>query len=262
MVTMTPMEALGITKPALEPEMALTADQLHTLDASPKMLAKKIRDGTATVDKVESSLQKRLKIPSKLKDLLLGILLAKKAGLLLGENRATEVFEYADRALTHDKGSPVIWLARGATTLRLERFEEATSSFETASGSRKRFGPRMDKYAPILFRTWSGSSLLHGLAWILNHDLAMAQKGVKDYLRVLDKAKAEDLESAVMVPIDRATEDTVPPELRTALKELELMVRPLSIEDPFESWREFSKEISSVWPKDVSTVDAIGEQRD
>ena len=40
------------------------------------------------------------------------------------------------------------------------------------------------------------------------------------------------------------------------------MVRLLSIKDPFEGWRELGKELSKVWPKDVSAVDAIREQRD
>ena len=50
--------------------------------------------------------------------------------------------------------------------------------------------------------------------------------------------------------------------LKAALDELELMVRLLSIEDPFEGWRELSKEVSKVWPRDVSAVDEIREQRE
>ena len=50
--------------------------------------------------------------------------------------------------------------------------------------------------------------------------------------------------------------------LKAALDELELMVRLLSIEDPFEGWRELTKEISKVWPKGVSALDAVREQRE
>lgn len=253
---------MGITEPTLEPEKALTPEQLHTLDASPKTLAKKIRDGTATVDEVESFLQERPKIPSGLKNLLVGFLSAKKAGLLLRDNRAEEAVACAERALAHDNGSPVNWLAKGAALLQLERFEEATGSFETAFSSRERFGSQIDQYIPILIHSWSGSALLHGLSGLLHQNVAMAQRGVEEYLRVLDEAKAADLESAVMAPSGSAAEDSVPPELQAALEELELMVRLLSIKDPFEGWREFSKEISKVWPKDVSAVDAIREQRE
>ena len=54
----------------------------------------------------------------------------------------------------------------------------------------------------------------------------------------------------------------MPEELREALEELDLMVRLLSIKDPFDGWRALTKEISKVWPEDVSAVDAIREQRD
>ena len=53
-----------------------------------------------------------------------------------------------------------------------------------------------------------------------------------------------------------------PRTLREALEELDLMVRLLSIKDPFDGWRALTKEISKVWPEDVSAVDAIREQRD
>ena len=59
-----------------------------------------------------------------------------------------------------------------------------------------------------------------------------------------------------------AVDETVSKDLKDAMEELKLMVRLLSIKDPFERWREFSKEISTVWPKDVSAVDAIREQRE
>ena len=55
---------------------------------------------------------------------------------------------------------------------------------------------------------------------------------------------------------------TVSSNLKDAMDELKLMVRLLSIEDPFDRWREFLKEISEVWPKDVSAVDAIRGQRE
>ena len=57
-------------------------------------------------------------------------------------------------------------------------------------------------------------------------------------------------------------DDTVPANLKDAMEELGLMVKLLSIEDPFEGWREFSKEISKVWPEGVSAVEAVREQRE
>ena len=71
--------------------------------------------------------------------------------------------------------------------------------------------------------------------------------------------KADDLAHMVL---NLAVEQPVSEELQESLNELELMVRLLSIENPFDAWRALTKEISKVWPKDVSAVDAIREQRD
>ncbi len=261
MVAMTPREALGIMEPTLEPEKALTKEQLVALDASPKTLAKKIRDGTASVEKVENYLNKQLEIPPELRDSLLGFLLAQKARLSLREDRAKEAAEYAQRALVHDDGSPANWLAQGAVLLWLERFDEATASFESAFLSRKRFGTQVRKHLPTLLKSWSGCALLHGLSGILRQDVTTAQKAVKEYLHVLNESRSVALESAIMVPVSTATKDNVPPELQAAIDELALMVRLLSIEDPFDGWRELSKEVSKVWPEGISAVDAIREQR-
>ena len=260
MVAMTPREALGITVPTLEPEKALTTEQLHALGTWPKKLVKAIRDGTASVPAVEDYLQKQ-PIPPELKGPLLGFLFAQKARLSLRDDRAKEAVIYAEQALAHDKDSPANWLAMGAAQLWLELYDEAIGSFESAFLTRKRFGTQLKQHLPMLLKSWSGCALLYALSGIIQQDVAIAGKGVREYLRVLDEAKVLNLENSVTAPIGKATGDLVPPELQADLDELELMVRLLSIEDPFDRWREFSKEISSVWPENVSAVDAIREQR-
>jgi len=51
-------------------------------------------------------------------------------------------------------------------------------------------------------------------------------------------------------------------DIQEALEELELMIRLLSIKDPFEGWRALTKELTKVWPTGVSAVDAVREQRE
>ena len=46
------------------------------------------------------------------------------------------------------------------------------------------------------------------------------------------------------------------------IQEWNLLVKLMAIKDPFDRWRAFTKEISKVWPRGVSAVDAIREQRD
>ena len=62
--------------------------------------------------------------------------------------------------------------------------------------------------------------------------------------------------------LNLAVELPVPEDIQAGLEELSLMVRLLSITDPFEGWRALTMGISKVWPKGLSAVDAIREQRD
>ena len=48
---------------------------------------------------------------------------------------------------------------------------------------------------------------------------------------------------------------------KEAFKEFQLSVRLLSIRDPFKGWKALSREVSKRWPKNVSAVQAIREQR-
>ena len=100
--------------------------------------------------------------------------------------------------------------------------------------------------------------MLRGLYGILERNLSEAEQGVEEYIHVSTEAHNEDLAGSLM-PLK--LEKTVSKDLNDAMEELILMVKLLSIKDPFDRWREFSKEISSVWPNDVSAVDAIREQR-
>jgi len=94
----------------------------------------------------------------------------------------------------------------------------------------------------------------------LQHDSRELQKGVDEYLGVLEKARAENLGDAATVYLKAAEPASV--ELQEVIEEWELAVRLLSIKDPFEGWRALTKEISKVWPAGVSAVDAVREQRE
>ncbi|PKB58643.1 MAG: hypothetical protein BZY83_06210 [SAR202 cluster bacterium Casp-Chloro-G2] len=241
--------------------MALTAKQLRALDPWPESLVTAINSGTASADGVEEYLREVSALPG-LQSPLLGFLSAQKSRLLLRDGQAEEAFAHAEQALAHDNGSPANWLVKGEALSSLERYDEASDSFESAFSTRKRHGSKAKDYLPMILKSWSGCALLQGLSGIINQDLNIAQNGVHEYLRVLGEAKSEGLEDAVMVPLSAASKTTAPPELNAALDELALMVKLLSIKDPFEGWREFSKEISKVWPKGLSAVNAIREQRE
>ena len=89
-----------------------------------------------------------------------------------------------------------------------------------------------------------------------------AERGVHEYLKLKPLASEVGLLGSVITPADKKAIKRMPKVQREVFEELELMVRLLSIKNPFHRWREFTKEISKVWSADVSAVDAIREQRE
>ena len=156
------------------------------------------------------------------------------------------------------KETPSTWALKGTGLLQVERIDEALAAFQKAFELREEFGPQKQAYLNDLIFTWSASALLRGLYGILEQDVSEAQKGVEEYINVSSKAHAVDLEASLL-PLE--VNKTVSRDLKDGMEELKLMVKLQSIKNPFDRWREFSKEISAVWPEDVSAVDAIREQR-
>ena len=75
---------------------------------------------------------------------------------------------------------------------------------------------------------------------------------------MLVKAKKDNIE---YLALNSAMEEPMPEDIKMGLTELELMVRLLSIKDPFERWETFTNDMSKVWPDNVTAVDAAREQR-
>jgi len=198
-------------------------------------------------------------LPDSKKQPTLDYLLCKKAWLASEEGRLEEALRLYEEALEVAGESPSTWALKGAALLQLEKIDEAFQAFQRAYSLRDNFGPQKQGYLKDLFAVWSATALLMGLFGILEQHIGEAQKGAVEYIDLLQKAKNENLESFV---VNLAIEQPLSDEVKDALEELELMVRLLSIKDPFEGWRELGREISKVWPKGVSAVDAVREQRE
>lgn len=221
-------------------------------------IAEATRKGTVTVEQIDSFIHEHLDLlgPSQ-KQRLLAFLLSKKAFLLLRDGYEEESLKAYEQALEVAE-EPSTWALKGAALLQMDRTDEAFDAFRNAFLLRDRFGLQKREYLSDLIVGWSTGALLRGLFGILEQDVSEAQKGVEEYINVSSKARAEGLEASVM-PLE--VEKPVPTNLNDAMEELKLMVRLLSIEDPFDGWRELSKEVSKVWPEGLSAVDAIREQR-
>lgn len=227
-------------------------------------LRQRIKDGSASVDEIEALLHDGVSVAAQMKPDLLEFLLLKKAWLLINLDRADEALQPIQRALSVNGDSPKAWIANACALLGTQHYDEALNAFERVYALKGKFGKAKTQYLTRLFQGWSGCALLLALGGILYDDLRESQKGVTEYLRVVDQAVNEKLPNAIMKPLtsDPSSLEISDLELREAIEELELMVRLLSIKDPFEGWRELTKEITKVWPKGVSAVDAIREQRE
>lgn len=259
-MTIAPLaEKLGlkIFPESLKSEFA--TDELGVVETASSSLVESIRNDTLSVRQIDSFVEDSLDlVPASARANVLAHLLSKKAWLLFRDGQEEEGLIEYDKALTV-KEQPSTWALKGAALVQLDRLDEAFEAFQNAHSLRERFGPQKQAYLIDLFGGWSTAALLRGLSGILQEDIQEAKKGVDEYIHVLHRAKGDNLASAVL---NLAVELPVSDDLRAALEELELMVRLLSINDPFEGWRELAKEITKVWPKGVSAVDAIREQRE
>ena len=281
------MVALTLLKPVWEAlEQSVLQEHAADLQTSSPGLAKSIREGTVTLGEIDSFLRKGLQLPPDLKSYLL----SKKAHLLSEEGRFEEALEQYDVALGIQE-APSTWLIKGTTLLQAGRVDEAIQAFRRAYSLKDKLGKQRQGYLADMCKVWSTVALYRGLFdGVLGNNATELGKNVNEYLEVREIARDEDLEDAVASlpfpeqfmedftealwtsvakeyaakgqPVPANAVEKAQKELQDALEELELAVRLLSIKDPFEGWRAFTKEISKVWPEGVSAVDAIREQRE
>ena len=233
-------------------------EQEDSIKSASSYLADRIRKDTVVAEDIDSFIEKALDLlPISKQPAVLEFLLARKGMLLFNAGAFDKGLKLYDEAL-NAKETPSTWALKGTGLLQLERLDEAFEAFQTAFELREEFGPRKQAYLNDLISAWSASALLRGLYGILEQNITEAQKGVNEYINVSSQARADGLK-ALEMPLEAA--ETASADLRAAMDELKLMVKLFSIKNPFDRWREFSKEISSVWPDDVSAADAIREQR-
>lgn len=250
------IEELGLKKVLEKLNQASIQEVPAGLRTLPARLVKSIRGGTVTVEEIDSCFKKAPQITPDQKEYLL----RKKAWLLVCQDRSEEALQSCEEALKVNEESPLIWIAKGTALFALDRPGEAFQAFQQAYLLREHFGPQKQENLKMLLQRWSTAASLWGVLAILQQDSRELQKGVEEYLGVLDKGRAENLGDAATVYLK--AEEPVSDELQEVIEEWELAVRLLSIKDPFDGFRALAKEVSKVWPKDVSAVDAIREQRD
>jgi len=235
------------------------AEHEDSVIAASAYLANRIREDTVVAEDIDTFIKDTLiLLPRSKQPDILEYLLAKNGILLCQAGAIENGLGYYDEALGV-KETPSTWALKGMALLQVDRLDEVFEAFEKAFELRAEFGAKKQAYLNDLINAWSTSAQLRGLGGILELDVSEAQKGVKEFLHISSKANGESLGASLSRLV---VHETASVKLKAAVEELELMVRLLAIDDPFDGWRELSKEISKVWPKNVSAVGAIREQRE
>jgi len=142
---------------------------------------------------------------------------------------------------------------KGVTLGELGQYKEALACFDEAI-----------KLKPDFAGAWynKGEALQKlGLESISSGDM----KGAEERALQLVKLKSEAAKDGMAEVVNEAVLEFKGGLSKKELKlfdEFEVMFTFLAIEDPFERWRFLKREIGKRWPKGVSAVEAIREQRE
>ena len=150
-----------------------------------------------------------------------------------------------------------VWVFRGAPLVSLGRIQEAIESLEKAFARRSLCS---NSGIWSLYYSSAVVLLLLGVTSIEVRSLPDLETMTKAFIWWREQARRDSQDSAFGEGEEAAEKLTT--EKTEAYEEFMLSVRLGSIEDSFEGWRALAQEISKVWPKDVSAVEAIREQRD
>ncbi|MFH1560678.1 MAG: tetratricopeptide repeat protein [Chloroflexota bacterium] len=151
-----------------------------------------------------------------------------------------------------------VWVFRSAPLVSLGRVQEARESLEEAYLRRHTYSPSV---IWSLYFYGAMLSLRLGVSSVEARSLPDLETATKAFIMWRERARLDN-QVAAFEEAEAAAKEKLATEQSEAYEEFMLSVRLGSIEDPFDRWKELGKEISKVWPKGVSAVEAIREQRD
>ncbi|MBF8303890.1 MAG: repeat:TPR repeat [Dehalococcoidia bacterium] len=169
--------------------------------------------------------------------------------------RYKQALESFNKALELVPNSGIAWLNKGLTLLRLERFEEATTAFEQAY----RFPEMVRNSKTELYTGWSYTLLFGALQAQLAKDLDMVEYWADYWGDVKERSKEDGLAPVMEERITMMKEKLPEKELRAFFKIEKKLHR---MEDPLYRLKALRDSISRKWPKGLSAVEAIREDRD
>ena len=158
---------------------------------------------------------------------------------------------------TKSPASP-LGVLEAASLVALGQATDAVAVYE-------QLNPPPPNAAPVekqtFYQGWARSVMAAGVVAAQEARLSEMESMAHKLIALKDEAQqqgTDEVEKELQELKAAAQHDTT---LEVAIEEFMLLVRLLSIEDPWEAWDALSEEVSKRWPEGVSAVDAVREQR-
>jgi tetratricopeptide (TPR) repeat protein len=176
----------------------------------------------------------------------------------LGElRRYEEALQALNEALRLSPDYAEGWYNKGVALEKLGRFEEARQAWERALALKDQLAERGAK----VYLNLGALLLVEGLRHIQTGALEEAEKAAREFIGLQRRAKDKRMGGVMDEAVNEVKAELSKKELKL-FDEFELMLTILSIEDPLERWKTLARKIGEKWPKGVSAVQAIREERE
>lgn len=176
----------------------------------------------------------------------------------LGElRRYEEALQALNEALRLSPDYAQGWYNKGVALEKLGRFEEARQAWEQALALKDQLADRGAK----VYLNLGALLVVEGLRHVQTRALEEAEETAQEFIGLRQRAEDKRMGGVMDEAVNEVKAELSKKELKL-FDEFEVMLTFLAIEDPFERWRFLKKEIGKRWPKGVSAVEAIREQRE
>lgn len=178
----------------------------------------------------------------------------------LGETKAALIT--LQQALDYANDDWSIWSTTGIARARLGEFGEAQRAFQKAFDLKD----RSSNLDAVSYKAWASSIVTVGISALIGQNVSAFEAAGLAYIEVLEKAEEEGAGPEVEDTLKRIKwflqqKKRNGRQALAAFEELEIFINLMKIKDPAEGWRALGKVISKSWPKGLSAVQAIREQR-
>ena len=177
-----------------------------------------------------------------------------KGAALVELGKHKDAITELDKALVVDESDALAWYNKGLALERLGKYEEAAACFENAFASREHLP---NKGAP-LYVAWAELMLSQGMKFISSNDMKSTDRLILDFKRLSASATSDGKGQIVEEAINRYKAALPKGKLKSfSLFEYKLQ----ATQEAIVRWGALRDWVSRKWPKGLSVVGALREER-